>query len=207
MRNDGIGRERASEFSLDLDAPLDVRVHFGLEKTNGRRPGAFGAIERAIRAPDQLVGLGTIIRRYRDANANAELRSRIINHERLDDGSRDTPRQMCGIVEGVDLGHDDRKLVASDSGQNGTRMEKNGDPPREFAQRLVSRGVTVPVVDRLESIKVEHENGQPLRIVDAAQIFVYFFGKEAAVGQAVRGSWRAKARASSSALIRALISW
>ena len=42
----------------------------------------------------------------------------VVDDERLGDGSRDTPRQICGIIEGVDLGHDDRKLVASNSGKN-----------------------------------------------------------------------------------------
>jgi len=35
MRDNAIGRDRASEFSLDLDAPLDLRVHSRFEKSNG----------------------------------------------------------------------------------------------------------------------------------------------------------------------------
>src|ERR1700688_4016934 len=113
MVNEQNCRYSASELAFDLDASLDMRVHLGLEKTNGRTTGRFSTIKRAIRAPDQLVGLGAVIRRYRDTDSNAKFRCRIVDHERLGDGSRDTPRQICGIIEGGDLGHDDRKLVAS----------------------------------------------------------------------------------------------
>jgi len=39
-----------------LDTPLDMRVHLGHEKANRRPACGFGAIKRAICAPEQLVG-------------------------------------------------------------------------------------------------------------------------------------------------------
>jgi hypothetical protein len=52
----------------------------------------------------------------------------------------------------------------------------------EFAQRFVSQGVAVRVVDHFEAIEVEHENGHPLRIAGATKTFIELFGEEAAVG-------------------------
>lgn len=45
----------------------------------------------------------------------------------------------------------------------------DGDSPSEFAQRLVSHGMAVGVVDHLETIKVEHENGHLTRRTGGAE--------------------------------------
>jgi hypothetical protein len=74
-------------------------VHFRLEETNGRSAGAFGAIKRAIRALEQLVGFGAVIRRYRYSNSNTEIRCRAIDHERFGDSSGYAPREVCRLIE------------------------------------------------------------------------------------------------------------
>jgi hypothetical protein len=57
------------------------------------------------------------MRSYGDTNSDTELRCHVLDYERLGDGCRDTPRQICGIIEGIHLGHDDRKLVAANTGK------------------------------------------------------------------------------------------
>jgi hypothetical protein len=47
--------------------------------------------------------------------------------------------------------------------------------------------MAVHVVDHLEAIKIEHENGQSLRFAEAAKIFIEFFGEKAAVRQPSQG--------------------
>ena len=91
------------ELSLDLDAPLDKGIHLRLEKTDRRPARALGAIKRAIGAPEQIVGLDAVIRRYGDANADTKLRCHAIDHEGLGDGSGDPPRQIGGIIERIDV--------------------------------------------------------------------------------------------------------
>jgi hypothetical protein len=117
MRHNAIGRYRSSEVSLELDAPLDMRVHLGLEKPNARPTSGLGAIECTVCAPDQLVTVNTIIRSYGDTNSDTEFHCHILDNERLCNGCRDAPRKICGIIKGVDFGHDDRKLVPTNSGK------------------------------------------------------------------------------------------
>lgn len=50
--------------------------------------------------------------------------------------------------------------------------------------RVISRRrVALCAFDRLEAIKIEHENGQLLPIADGAKMFIEFFGEETAVWQ------------------------
>jgi hypothetical protein len=60
----------------------------------------------------------------------------------------------------------------------------------EFAQCFVADSVTVRVVDHFEAIKVEHQNGQPLRVADAAKTFIELSAKKRRLGSPVKGSCR-----------------
>src|ERR1700733_9025500 len=94
---------------------------------------------------------------------------------------------MCWIVKRADFGHDNRKLVAANSRQNGIRTKQRGDPVGEFAERFVSHGVAVHVVDLLEAIEVEHEDSQWLRSAGTAEILIEFFSEKSPVRQAGQG--------------------
>ena len=102
MRNNDLGRDRASELSFHLHAPLDTRIHLQFEEANGRSAGRLGAIQRAIGTPDQFLRVGAVVRSYRDANPNTELCRQTLDDKRLRDGSRDAPRQICSVIGGVE---------------------------------------------------------------------------------------------------------
>jgi hypothetical protein len=43
--------------------------------------------------------------------------------------------------------------------------------------------MAVSIIDQLETIQVEHEDGGPLGLTDMAQAFIKLFGEEATVRQ------------------------
>jgi hypothetical protein len=125
--------------------------------------------------------LDAIIRRYGDTNVDAKLYCQILDHERLRYGCSDTPREICGIIEGYYPRHDDRKFVPTNPGKKCVRSHDNRDPPSKFAERAVSRSVAIGVVDRLKAIEVHHQNGHSMRRTgDAETLFKPFF-KEATI--------------------------
>src|SRR5450755_1962915 len=79
----GVRCDRAPELPFDLHPPLDTRIHLCFEEANTRSARRLGAIERAIRAPDELVGVRSVIRSNSDANSNAELRRHPVDDKRL----------------------------------------------------------------------------------------------------------------------------
>src|ERR1700733_11274623 len=134
MRHNAVGSYRASEISLDLDAPFDMCVHLLLEKSDARPASRLGAVERAISASDQLVSMNTIIRRYCDTNSDTELYAHILDLERFGNSCCDTSREICGIIEGSYLGQDDRKFVPTNSGKKRGRRRHDRDPASKFIQ-------------------------------------------------------------------------
>jgi hypothetical protein len=189
--DDEIGSDRASEFTFDLDAPIDVGIHLRLEEANRRTAGFFGTIKGAVGAPEQLVGLGAVIRRYGDAATGTKLHRRAIDHKRFSGRGCDTPGQIRRLFERLDFGHDDCELVATHSRKDRIRAQNGGDSLSKLAQCSVSHGVAMGVVNLLETIQVKHENGRTLRIADAAKTFIKLFPKNRRLGNPVKGSWRA----------------
>src|SRR5580704_9199928 len=100
-----------------------MSVHLGLEKPNRRSALAFGPIESAISTPDQLARNYSIIRGYGNSNAYAEAQLIIVDQKLLRRDYANAPRQICRIVQGFNTRHDDRKLVASNSGKDGIGAE------------------------------------------------------------------------------------
>jgi hypothetical protein len=166
-----------------LITPLDMGVHFGLEKSNGRPAVSFGTIKRAISTSDKVLRVRSVIRSYGDSNSYTDIHYRIVDLEWLTDRRRDASCQICRIIRGFDLWHDDTKLITSDSGKQGITTEDGGNPLGELDQSLIADAMTVQIVDHLEAVKIEHENGQPLRIAGSANAVVEFLGEEAAVGK------------------------
>src|ERR1700684_1951383 len=107
--------------------------------------------------------MNAVIRSYGDANSNAELRSHTLDVERFGNDCRDTTRQICRVIKGGDFGHDDRKLVPTNSGKKCVRAHNDRDTPSKFDQRFITHGVAVDVVDQLETVEIHHENGHLMR--------------------------------------------
>ena len=67
-----VGGERLAQVVLHAAAHLHLRIHLGSEEAIGAAPVAFGAIERQVGVPDQLIGCRSVGRADGDADAGAD---------------------------------------------------------------------------------------------------------------------------------------
>ena len=60
---------RLAQVHFQIAARLDLRVHVRLEEAIGAAAGGFGGIHRQIRVLQDLVEIGAVLRRQRNADA------------------------------------------------------------------------------------------------------------------------------------------
>ena len=61
--------DRLAQLDLQLAAGLQLGVHLGFEETPGAPAGGFGGIHRQISVLEDLVEIGAVLRRQRNADA------------------------------------------------------------------------------------------------------------------------------------------
>ncbi len=115
-------------------------------------------------------------RRHPDADRNGELSTVGLERERLTRHRRAQPLgNGCGNRD-IGLGHDDDKLVTRAVSASGDEVDVADEMRRsrsEFAQHVISRGMTVSIVYLLEVIDIEQQNGcADAVLVDATEEFV-----------------------------------
>ena len=97
-------------------ARLQARVHAGLEEAEGAAAVGLGAIERHVGVLQELVGVGAVGRRQRDADAGADHDLVAVELERLaesfDDRARRARRPRAA---GAARDLQDRELVAAEA--------------------------------------------------------------------------------------------
>ena len=121
----------------------------------------------------------------RDGNADsdAEARARTLDDNRLGDGRLYPRRQIGGLLDGGDARQHDRKFITADPGEERVLIQKARYPASELDQCGVARGVAVNIVDGLETVEVEHQNGETSVRAVTPKIFIELFLEEAAIRQ------------------------
>ena len=115
----------------------------------------LGVVHRAIRPREQLVGIGAVVGKDRDTDADAELQSlhRERRGYRLHDPRGDEPRLVPPVA--ATQQHD--KLVASEP-RNRIDCASGGlQPAGGLAQHKVAGCMAVDIVDWLESIEIDEQ--------------------------------------------------
>ena len=134
-------------------------VHRRLEEADRSARFRFGAEQRGVGVGDQRHRVGAVLREYGDADGQSHaLRSAIdidIGIER-----RQQPgRQRLGGRRLRPGRRDHLEFVAADAGDEGA-LAGLLQPAGDFAQQAVAHRVTEHVVDRLEAVEVDAEQGK-----------------------------------------------
>ena len=86
---------------------------------------------------------------------------------------------------GTRLGEDDRELVASDAARDVRRAKNGAYPQRRLGEDTVAGEVADLLVDRLEVVEIEHEQGKAAPVAVRARAFAHErLVEEASVAQA-----------------------
>ena len=70
------------------------------------------------------------------------------------------------------VGHQQQKLLATPAGQNIGLAQHRACVAREGTQHVVARTMAVPVVDRLEQVKVNHRHTRIDRLAHRTALFI-----------------------------------
>src|SRR5580698_5421646 len=106
--------------------------------------------------------LASIVRCQGYTNSNAKSDDRLVNDKGVPDCGDDAAAQTCRIICGIDSGHDDRELIAPDSGHQVARSENSGNSAGKRSECSVPYRVTICIIYVLESIEIENEDGKLL---------------------------------------------
>ena len=170
---------------FDLVAALDVGVHRLGEQAEAVAASGLGAVHGDVGLAQQLGGLGHFLAGEDGADRDADPRLAIADDERLADDGDDPLAQAAdvGFALGADL--DDGEFVAADAGDGVGLAQQRAQPVADLLDELVAGIVAERVVDLLEAVEIEHEQGDLLaRAAVAGQRLAQAVFEQGAVGEA-----------------------
>jgi hypothetical protein len=152
------------------------------KKENDAAAQLLGRVEREVRMDEQVLGVVGIDRVDGDAGAGSRQDRRALEVDRLVDVARDALGHHVDVFGGAGALQDHDELVAAEpdaqvGGAAGVPHALGGQHQHEVAGRVAER-----VVDLLEAVEVELQDGQPLAApVRALDQRVEMVGQEGAV--------------------------
>ena len=158
---EGVRGERVAQVELELAARLRLHVHSGSKKRQARAAVGLGAVERHVGVLEQQVGVAAVARRQRDADAGADHHLVAARSRRSRPGSA-TMRSASapasfGLAERVLQHHE---LVAAEAGDDVGAAHQRAQPVGDRAQQRVAARMAERVVDLLELVEVDEQDGE-----------------------------------------------
>src|SRR5919106_3528386 len=122
----------------------------------------LGLVEGLVGGPQQLLGRGGVLGEAGQADGDGQPHppTVAVAAERLAVGG---PAELLGHGQAalqVGLGQDEHELLAAVAGEGVDVADAAGDPAPELDQHLVAPLVAEAIVDQLEVVDVQHEQGQ-----------------------------------------------
>ena len=144
------------EAELPLGAKLLVQVRL-VQRVRALRP--LDAVHRDVRVADEVLAGRVAGGADRDADAHmagdVAATERVRTVDRVQHATRDGDgRLRIGVAD------EHRELVAAEPGGEILRADRAGQAEGELGEELVAGAVTPRVVDRLEAVEVEVEDGR-----------------------------------------------
>jgi hypothetical protein len=181
-------RNRIAQVVLQQAPVAHGRAHRGLEEAVGSPPFVLGAVERGVGMRQQSVPIGGIVRTYGNSDAAGDRRIGLLGPFRgvqsLQDVLCDTP----GCPGVGKAGQHDGKLVAAQARQHLVFVEHAGNPFGDGLQRRVAGSVPEQIVDLLEAVEVETQDGEPPASVQSRfDLLIQPLVERAAIGNSGQG--------------------
>ena len=146
-----------AQVELDLVAALDVGVHRLGEDAEAIAARRLGAVHGDVGLAHQLGGFGDFLGREHRADADADPRLAVADHEGLADDADDPLAEAAhvGLAFRADL--DDREFVAADARDGVGLAHQAAQPIADLGDQPVAGIVAERVVDLLEAVEIEHQ--------------------------------------------------
>jgi len=152
-----------------------------LEHPDRMAPVLFGLVEREVGCPHQGRRVGSIPGTQGDADAGADDRHMTVNQV---GAAQQVNQARAQEFRRRARRHRHRELVASQPAHHVAVAHGGPQPPRHGLQEGVADRVAVAVVHRLETVEVNHQHRNLVRLVGSDEHRVHARAEPLAVGQA-----------------------
>ena len=130
----------------------------------------LGAIERGVGAGEKLLGVLTVLRGERDADARIRMQPAAEHIVRPADVLHEPPREVVGHILAVDADLQDRELVAAEASDDVAGAQAGFEAVGHALQKAVADLVPVAVVHLLEVVEIDPVQRKALARVVALEL-------------------------------------
>lgn len=152
-------RQRGLQIRRERVILKDLLVHTRCEELEIVAPLLLGLIHRDIRVVEQRHRLGGIGWKQRDSDARGDGQLSLLHLERLAEAFDDGVCDRLELDWAVDVLEEHCKLVSAEAGQQVAGAHAAFQACDDGPQQLIPQMVPEGVVDHLESIEVEKQQG------------------------------------------------
>ena len=149
---------------LQLAAVLDLLVHFGSEIAPGALAVGLGLVQGDIGAADQLAGIEALGTGLGDSDAGANMEGLAIEGDRLLQQADQARTETVDLAAVVHAAEHQEELVAAQTRDQVAVAGSVAQAVRYLLQHRVTGGMAERVVDRLEVVQVQQQQGQWWRV-------------------------------------------
>ncbi len=147
-----------SQVDFQHAAGADLGVHFRLEEAMGAAAGGLGGVHRQIRVLQDLVEVGTVLRRQRDADRGVGGHLMAEAFVGRADRVIDAVDEFGDLVGARHAGLHDGEFVAAEPRHEIGLAHASAEADRDGLEQLVADHVSERVVDALELVDVDIEH-------------------------------------------------
>ncbi len=156
------GVDGGAQVGLQRGARGDHGLHFGLEEAHPVAAGDLGLRQRDVGVLEHVLDGLLRIGEQRDADAGGTVVRRVVEHARLGDGVEQALRQRRRLALRLgggqrQLGDQEAELVGADPRCPLALVQAGRDALGDRLQPAVADVMAAGVVERLEAVKVEHQ--------------------------------------------------
>ncbi|MNO94208.1 hypothetical protein D3C76_858240 [compost metagenome] len=184
VQNELVVFQRLAQVVFQLAAVLDLLVHFRREVAPGVLALGLGLVQGDIGAADQFTRIETLQARLRHTQAGADMQGLLFEVDRLVQAVDQAPAKAVDLVAAVHAVHYQHEFVATQACHQVAVAGRFAQACGHFQQHGVASGVAEGIVDRLEAVQVEQQQGQRRGFLALEQRVIEEARELVAVGQA-----------------------
>ena len=156
---------RFAQFDFGTRVRLGHLIKFGREEAVTVPAPSLCIVHGEIGQPQKLVSIVAIARDQRDADAGAHNLFDAVYLVRTVDIPQQASAATADLVRPCHSAKDQRKLIATDAGGDFVRLNDRVEALCNLAQQDVARLVAARIIDDLEPIEIEQQQGCASRLV------------------------------------------
>ena len=172
---------------LEAEAVARPGVHVGVEHLVARLAARLRLVHRGVGVAHDLVGVEVLREPDRDADAGRREDLAAADRERRAQRLLDAEGDHVGLLLLDEAVQQDRELVAAQPGQRVALPQAAFEAAGDRDQQLVADEVAEAVVDHLEPIEIEIQDGEPVAVAPLLELVeapAQAFDEQRAVAQA-----------------------